>query len=204
MNRKYTQEHIDYIATNIKGCPFRELTDRFNQHFRMSLKVSSMISLSARHGLHNGRDTRLNEGWKPTQFKKGHVPFNKGMKDVGGWEPTQFKKGHKPHNYKPVGTERVNGDDYVDIKIADPNKWKGKHILIWEEHNGPVPKGRAVIFGDGNRRNFDPNNLLLVSRAQLIRLNQMKMIQEDAELTKAGIVIADICNKIGERKRANA
>lgn len=90
---------------------------------------------------------------------------------------------------------------YVDIKIADPNKWKGKHILIWEELHGPVPKGHAVIFADGNNRNFDPENLLLVSRKQLVRMNQRGLIQNDAELTKTGVIIADIYNKIGEAKR---
>jgi len=76
-------------------------------------------------------------------------------------------------------------------------------VLIWERHNGPVPPGHVVIFGDGNRRNFDPGNLLLVSRKQLVRLNQRGLIQNNAELTKMGIIIADIHNKIGERKRMN-
>jgi hypothetical protein len=199
-NRKYTPEHIKYIADNITGRSFKELTVMFNNQFAMALGVSAMISLSDRHGLHNGRDCRFNQGWEPTQFKKGHVPANKGKKGVGGWEPTQFKKGHMPHNYVPVGSERVNGDDYVDIKIADPNKWKGKHILVWEEHNGPLPKGYVVIFGDGNRRNFDPNNLILVSRQQLLILNRKGLIQKDADLTRTGVIIADLYHKIGERK----
>jgi hypothetical protein len=45
--------------------------------------------------------------------------------------------------------------------------WRPKHHLVWESHHGqPIPKGHAVIFGDGNNRNFDPDNLILVSRAQ--------------------------------------
>ncbi|GBF35427.1 bacteriophage phi 1.45 protein-like protein [Desulfocucumis palustris] len=210
MNRKYTQEHIDYVAANIQGCPFKELTDMFNRRFGMNLKVSAMISLADRHGLHNGRDTRiLPDGTLlgvETRFRPGLTPWNKGMKGFNcGGKETQFKKGNKPANWVPIGSERVNGDGYIDIKVDDgklQKNWKGKHILIWEEHNGPIPPGHVVIFGDGNNRNFNPENLLLVSRAQLVRLNQMKMIQEDAELTKAGIAIADICNKIGERKRA--
>lgn len=200
-NRKYAPEHIEYIATNIRGRSFKELTDMFNKQFGMDLKVSTLTSLADRHGLHNGRDTRLNKGYAPTQFKKGHVPANKGMKGVGGWEPTQFKKGSKPWNYKPVGTERVNGDGYVDIKIEDPNKWKGKHILIWETVNGPVPKGHVVIFGDRDNRNFEIDNLILVSRKQLVRLNQFGLIQNNAELTRTGVIIADIHGKIGETKK---
>lgn len=201
MNRKYTQEHIDFLAANISGCPFKALTAKFNERFRMSISVSAMVTLTNKHGLHNGIDSRLNKGHEPTQFKKGLIPWNKGLKGTGGWEPTQFKKGHIPGNYKPVGTERVNGDGYADIKVADPNKWKGKHVLIWETVNGPVPPGHVIIFGDSNNRNFELSNLILVSRKQLVRLNQLNLIKDDTELTKTGVIIADIYNKIGERRK---
>ena len=203
-NCKYNAEHIEFIASNILGRSFKELTDMFNKQFGMDLKVSAIVSLSDRYGLHNGRDTRLNKGYEPTQFKKGHVPANKGQKGIGGWEPTQFKKGNKPANWVPIGSERVNGDGYVDIKVADgklQKNWRGKHILIWEAANGPVPKGHVVIFGDGNKLNFEPGNLILVSRKQLLRLNKHHLIQNDTELTRTGIIIADIYNKIGERKK---
>jgi len=204
-NRKYNAEHIEYLKANIPGRSFKELTAMFNERFGMDLKIAAVISLCDRHGLHNGRDTKLNKGYAPTQFKKGHVPANKGLKGVGGWEPTQFKKGNKPANWVPIGSERVNGDGYVDIKITDgklQKNWKGKHILIWETANGPVPKGHVVIFGDKNNRNFDISNLILVSRKQLVRLNKLNLIQDDADLTRTGIIIVDIYNKIGERKKS--
>jgi hypothetical protein len=122
---------------------------------------------------------------------------------IGG-EETQFKKGNRPHNYKPVGTERVNGEGYVDVKVADPNKWRSKHILIWEKENGPVPKGHVIIFGDGNRLNLELDNLILVSRKQLAILNKNNLIQKDADLTRTGIIVADIYRKINEQKKANA
>ena len=203
-NCKYNAEHIEFIASNILGRSFKKLTDMFNKQFGMDLRVTAIVSLSDRYGLHNGRDTRLNKGYEPTQFKKGHVPANKGQKGIGGWEPTQFKKGNKPANWVPIGSERLNGDGYVDIKVADgklQKNWRGKHILIWEAANGPVPKGHVVIFGDRNRRNFKVDNLILVSRKQLVRLNKFNLIQNDAELTRTGIIIADIYNKIGERKK---
>lgn len=193
----FTPEQIRFIEQHVPGRSNQELTELVNNHFGLDLTFVQIKAFKKNHKLSSGLDGR---------FPKGHTPFNKGLKGlkgviVGGKE-TQFKSGHLPHNYKPVGTERVNADGYVDIKIADPAKWRGKHLLVWEKHNGrPVPPGHVVIFGDGNRRNFDPDNLILVSRKQLATLNKKNLIQNDAELTRTGIIIADIYQKIGERKK---
>lgn len=195
MVHMFTLEQREFIRNNALGKGNAELTGLFNEHFGLDLPVQKIKTFKHNHKISSGLTG---------QFEKGHVPANKGKKGInqGGVE-TQFKKGHKPHNYMPVGSERVNGDDYVDVKIANPNKWKGKHLIIWETHHGKqVPKGHAVLFGDGNRRNFDPSNLILVSRAQLAVLNKNGLIQNNAELTRTGIIMADIYRKIGERKRS--
>ena len=207
MNRKYNPEHIEFIAANITGRPFKELTAIFNANFGMDLRASTLISLADRHGLHNGRDTRLNKGYEPTQFKKGHVPANKGLKGISypGMKPTQFKKGNRPAGWVPLGSERITKDGYIQVKIVEgkfQHNWRGKHILAWEEYNGTLPKGYAVIFGDRDTRNFELDNLILVSRKQLVRLNQFNLIQSDADLTRTGIIVADIHNQIGELKKS--
>jgi len=135
------------------------------------------------------------------QYPKGHVPFNKDKKKywVGG-EETQFKKGHIPNNHREVGSERISVDGYIEIKIAEPNKWRFKYVVAWEEYNGPLSRGYCVIFGDRNKLNLDINNLISVSRKQLMVLNHYGLIQKDANLTRIGIVIVDIKSKINERK----
>lgn len=172
------------------------MTELLNKTFDTNYTHSQMKGYYSHNKINSGTTGR---------FEPGIIPWNKGMKGVNfGGKETWFKKGTRPANWVPIGSERVNTDGYVDVKVADgqnQKNWKGKHILIWEERNGPVPLGHAIIFGDGNNRNFDPENLLLVSRAQLARLNQSGLIQNDTELTKTGIIIADILNKIGERKK---
>lgn len=54
-----------------------------------------------------------------------------------------------------------------------------KHWLIWKNAYGPIPKGHVVIFGDGNRCNFELNNLILVSRKILSDLNVRNLIQNE-------------------------
>jgi len=187
----FTYEEIEFIEQNVKNRSTSELTELFNNHFSLNLKVSQIVSFKHNHKLSSGIDCR---------FLKGNVPYNKGKKGFGGYEPTQFKKGNIPHNHKPVGTERVTRDGYVEVKIAESRKWKAKHILIYEQHNGIVPKGSVVIFGDGNNRNLNINNLICVSRQQLLLLNKRNLIQADAELTRTGIIIADLYQKIHKRK----
>jgi len=191
---KYTPEQLEFIQENIKKMTWKELATLFNETYSTNLSKKALSATGKRYGMKSGRTGC---------FPKGHRPWNIGLKGVcTGGKETQFKKGHTPHNWVPVGTERLNNDGYVEVKIADPNKRALKHRLVWEKHHGrPVPPGRAVIFGDGNKRNFDPENLLLVSRAQLVRLNQKGLIKNDIELTKTGILIADVINKIGELKR---
>ncbi len=202
-HRKYGREHIHWLRDNIQGIRFKELTSMFNERFGFNISAAALISFCDRFGLHNGIESRFNTGHEPTQFKKGHVPANKGKKGISyaGSEATQFKKGHIPQTWKPVGTETVRSDGYTWVKVAEPNKWREKHRMMWEAVNGPVPVGYAVIFADGNKQNVMLENLMLITRAQLVRLNQKNLIGNSADLTRTGILVADIMTKIAERRR---
>ncbi len=205
MNHIYSEEHKQYIKHHITGRHFPELTEMFNKHFGTNFEESAIKSLVYRLGLGNGIDAKFNKGYEPTQFKKGHVPANKGTHN-GGWEPTQFKKGSIPANRLPIGSERVDSkDEYVYVKIQDGHlnkNWKQKHVLLWEEQNGPVPKGFVLIFGDGDNTNISLDNLILVSRGQLAVLNKHNLIQNDVELTKTAIMIADLKTQISRRNKS--
>lgn len=195
--KRYPDEIKEFIAANYKGVGPKDMAELLNKTFGTDYTHSQLKGYYANHKLNSGLDGR---------FPKGNIPANKGKKGISyeGCKATQFKKGNRPANWVPIGTERISKDGYIEVKVADGklNKnWKAKHIQVWETANGPIPRGHVVIFGDGDKRNFNPNNLLLVSRAQLARLNQNNLIQNDVELTKTGIIIADIYSKISERKR---
>ena len=192
----YPGEVKKFILENYIGTGHQAMADLLNQTFGTSYTKSQMAAYYKNH--------KLNSGLRG-HFKKGCIPFNKGIKGLFlGGEEIQFKPGNRPANWVPVGSERVNANGYVDVKIQDgmlQKNWKGKHIIIWEETHGPGPKGHVVIFADGNQQNVVLDNLLLVSRAQLVRMNQKHLIKSDAELTKTGAIIADIYNNIGKRRK---
>ncbi len=194
--KQYTDEQIDYLKElSAQGLFNREITRRFNEKFGASRTEVAIQIQRCKYGFKT--DARY-------YWQKGHTPWNKGKKGMSyeGMEATQFKPGNRPHTWVPVGSEVITKDGYTKIKVAEPNKWRLKHRVIWEKHHGrPVPPGHAVIFGDGNRCNFDPDNLILVSRAQLAMLNKNRLIQGNADLTRTGVVIADIYQKIGDLKK---
>lgn len=136
------------------------------------------------HKIRSGRTGRI---------EKGHVPWNKGKPfDCPGREATQFKKGQMPHNYHPVGTEVVRTDGYLQVKVADPKTWKLKHHLVWEEANGPIPKGHMIVFLNQDKTDTRLENLKLVKRSLMAIANKNGLIREDAEHTKTGLLIAEV------------
>jgi len=188
-----TDEQHKHLVSIAEGRTTNKISKMLNEKFRLSITPRQIQIYKKNHDLKSNISTT---------FKQGQKSWNKGMKglDIGGKE-TQFKKGHRPYNYQLVGTERVNGEGYIDIKIADPNKWRPKHRIIWEKENGKIPRGFVVLFGDGTKSNVNIDNLILVSRSQLSLLNKLHLIKNDADLTRTGIIVTDIYQKISERKK---
>ena len=52
-------------------------------------------------------------------------------------------------------------------------RWRAVHILLWEAAHGPLPKGHAIVFKDGDKRHIELDNLQLVTRAELMSRNTM-------------------------------
>lgn len=137
-----------------------------------------------------GKQMAANPASLATRFHKGLIPPNKGKKltpeQYARCAPTMFKKGNRPATQVPVGTEVVSTDGYVKVKVADPNKWRLKHHLIWEEHNGPIPKGYNIQFKDKNPLNVTLDNLYIISRADQMR-NENSLVARYPEDLRAVI-----------------
>jgi hypothetical protein len=123
------------------------------------------------------RELGLTAGHNNGRFPKGLTPWNKGKKyDSGGRShETRFKPGGKPHTWKPIGSERVSEEGYLQRKMTDtgypPRDWVPVHHILWREAGREIPPGYRLAFKDGNKRNFDLENLELVSIADMMRRN---------------------------------
>lgn len=118
------------------------------------------------------------------RFKKGQVPFNKGLRrpgwHAGRMKETQFKKGmlngEAARRFKPIGSMRTC-DGYLYRKIADTpgvpwtRNWKQEHYLVWEAAHGPIPAKHIVAFKNGDRTDIRLDNLELIARSDLMARN---------------------------------
>ena len=188
---RWTDEEKEYLASIVKGKTYKELLSLMNEKFDYEFSSQQIESALRRYNLKTG-----NTG----QFKKYQEPWNKGLKGYMGANKTSFKKGTIPPNYKPIGTERFAKDGYIEVKVKNPNVWELKHRYIYKKHHGEIPNGYNVIFADKNISNFDIDNLILVSKAEMLILNKNKLIFEDKDFTKVGVNIAKILDKTSNLK----
>lgn len=73
-----------------------------------------------------------------------------------------------------------------------------KHRYIWQQHHGEVPKGSMVVFKDGNRKNTDISNLLLITRELNARLTKMGLQgAREAGAIEQAVMVARLEEKIG-------
>lgn len=124
--------------------------------------------------------------FKEAQFSKGHIPDNKGKKmpksTYDKVRRTMFHKGQPPKNYKPVGSERTDKEGYRWRKVADPNKWRLIHRMVWEEANGPIPPGHNIQFRDHNPQNCALDNLYIITKAEQLKTQNSFMAKYPKEL----------------------
>ena len=199
-NIKYKKEHIEFIKNNVQGITLKELTNRFNKKFNMNVSESAISNIKTKNNLYSG----IVGG----QFKKGQVPFNKGKKmsneQYEKCKVTMIKKGNIPANARTIGSERLGKNGYILIKIQDGHKnknWIPKHRYLYESIYGNIPTGYKLMFADGNNKNFDLDNLILVSNEELLIMNRNKLIKQYKDLTKVGVNIAKVIDKVDKRKK---
>ena len=193
---KWRDEEKLYLKEITPGRHYKEIQELMYEKFNHQFTISQIKSAISRYKLNTGFTGR---------FEKGHVPVNKGTKGMMKANKTSFKKGQIPKNVRPVGSERVNVEGYTEIKVSEPNKWRLKHRVLYEEyHNVKLNSNESIIFMDGDRSNMSKENLTLVTRQELLKLNKLNLMSSNPELTKTGLNVAKLIIKINDCNRNNS
>lgn len=204
--RLYTPDQFSFLQEQYAKLRLEDLAGAFNEHFGLNRDILSIRACLRNHGITSGRTGC---------FEKSHKPWNIGTKGLTFRNSTTFKKGQKPPNRKPLGSERIDSKDgYILIKIKErnpytgtPTRYKLKHQHVWEKKHGPIPAGMAVAFKDGDKRNCRIGNLMLISRAELLRLYKHGYKHAPDELKPTVLTLAKMEVKtfeISKRKKEAA
>ena len=178
-----------------------DLIKLFNKTFYLDKTLDQIKSVLSREGILSGRT-----GF----FESGHRPWNTGTKGVVKPNSGNFKKGQVPPNVKPLWDERIcPKDGFVLMKIPEKNpytgfstRYKHKHVYVYERDHGPVPKGMVVAFKDSDKQNCEPDNLMCISRAELLRLNQQGYKDMPADIRPAVLAMTKLQVKTFEKSKS--
>lgn len=200
----FTEAEDTWLAENRPKMLRDELAEEFYKKFGKRRTANSLICRCKRNGVHCEDDGK---------FQKGHPSWHSGMSveeyrshyTKESFAKGKFKKGERSMAYKYDVGDEVIREDYVYVKISDDPKippkqqWKSKQRLIYEQHYGELPDGYQVIFLDGDRENFDIENLAAITDSERMTLMANKWYGK-GEVAKTGIVYAKLMNAIKEAK----
>lgn len=189
---RYKTEESEFLKRFVFGHSYKEIQAEFLKKFDREITIEQVRAYIKNNHLTTGRSGH---------FPKGNVPHNKGKKGscANGCDKTWFRKGNVPKNHREIGSERINRDGYIEIKVAEPNKWKLKHRFVWESANGKIPSNCIIIFKDNDRLNTDIENLMMITKAENAVMNKSGLSKYKSEFKETAVLVSDL--KI-ERKRA--
>jgi len=186
MKHRWSEADIKYLVTNYPNVSTSEIAEHLGVTIKAVYQQARIRGINKSAEFHKTQSSgrfkqRLINGGMPFQFKKGHVPANKGKKTPDHIKEktkgTWFPKGTIPPNTKYDGYISIRRDSdersYAHIRIA-----KGKFILlhrhIWEQANGPIPKGMVVVFKNGDTSDLSIENLELITRKENMLRNSIQ------------------------------
>lgn len=195
-----TDKDAEFIKAHYQGVSAKTMCELLKEETGTIVGKTTMETFYRQNGLKSGLDGRYKKGNKPLYaFKKGFEGLTE--EQIERIKAHQYKKGNKPWDTKEVGTKvlrtKKNKKQYVWVKLSDSN-WVMEHVLVWEKAYGKLPEDKILIHIDGNNYNNSLDNLMSVTRQELLNVNQ-EGLTDDAELNKTIIYRAKINRKLGRR-----
>ena len=200
---RYPEGMYEYIRDNSEGVSASRMAEMCNAKFGTKWTTSGMKQFRKRHGIQSGLNGH---------FNKGNRSWNKGKKQsefmteegIERTKATRFKKGDRAKNELPIGAITINKDGYyLRKKQMDgtwAERWEFLHRAVWEENNGPIPKGMVITFKDGNKENCDISNLMMITKAENGMMTRRGLRSDNPEITEAGLNVARLKSRIKEIK----
>jgi hypothetical protein len=218
---RYTDEQISFLR-EIEGISIYEMTRMFNEKFNVNFSKEGVRKKCDRVGikyigkyhdytyeqvswLRNHRQHTIEE--MTMMFnERFNVSLSKASiakaclhREIYS-ENKRWTASNHPSRESAIGHERIK-DGYLYVKVASPNKWRWKHLIVYEKNYGPIPEGYKVFFKDQNTLNCDPENLTLVTNAELARLSKIQYKKQHDEIKPVLLTLVRLNQAIQDRSK---
>ncbi len=170
--REFTQEQIEWVRENIPHMSTRECAQAFSEKFPEGLGQTVLRRLMKKNGI--------------SARAKENAPTPVGTERYSSYYDCIMVK---------VSESRVAGikkDSPEFVRIRN-NSWKMKQNLIWEQMTGEtIPWRHIVVFLDGDRTNYSPDNLFAVPLQIAGTIERMRMHSENPEIYKTALIWGEL------------
>lgn len=205
----WDDERNAFIASVIPGRTEGEIRELFRERYGIELTSSQIANAKTRNGVRSGTHGG--------RFVKGQDAWNKGRpqaewmseESIEATKRTRFKKGES-NNELPLGSEYVDRDGYVYVKVAlkagrnrfgRHGAWRPRSHIAVEGSGRKVGDRDVVIHLNGIHDDDRPENLEVVSMADNARLNSMGASYADRDTFDACMLVVGLSKAIAEKKR---
>ncbi|MDR1080846.1 MAG: HNH endonuclease [Deltaproteobacteria bacterium] len=205
----YSESDIAFVREKCNVMTDEELARHFTGRFGSPVTLRAIRNMRKRYGIK--RDPKPNYTEEELDFLRTSYPAMPWQELVATFTA---RFGPRPqgllrevcHNRlgicRAVGTEQIIcrwGFPRAIVKTEHSNfKWKSS--IVWEEANGPVPKGAYIVHLDGDTLNCEPDNLALTFRARIQKKLNEEIGTGRPELARAWLAI-DSLNRIVNVRR---
>lgn len=137
------------------------------------------------------------------------------MFGAGRWSPNRVKrvrvhydmvKGRTySHAAHKVGTIRVYKSRDTKVKVikvsGNPGKWVRYGRYVWEQQNGPLPKGHSIIHLNGDPLDCGLENLACVTVSDKLKHAQKSIKYDDVRIERISTAVRK-AKQYAKRKKA--
>ena len=201
--RGYTKEQLKWLESNCQNGSFRELSRQFEDVFGVPKDYRLLHATCKRHGFINPKGKNctftgeqrefLSKILSECSYEETTMLFNekfetnKTRKQI---ETFCINNGIKRNLPPPeIGSEHVSGKYIMvrvnnDKNVPEHQHYQMKQHVVWEKYHGKIPKGKIIVFLDGNSFNCDIENLYLTDRKviNLLTVNKWHFKNKEQKL----------------------
>lgn len=197
MNNKvrYTPEIVEILKKTIDTHTLDEVVELLNKNYGGGFTKQNVSTARSKRGIkpktHNGH---FKKG-VPNKYSKGKKPKDyMSPSAYAKWKAGKFQKGNIPKNAHPIGTV-VDTARGLEIKVSHgqyKKNWRPLREVLWEDYHGKIPDGYSVIHLNGDRDDYDIENLALLNKKQHWFMKHHNLYSDDRELSEAGVQLAHL------------